>query len=133
MNSGKSESMWFKASFSKMAQLRLFPFSVFRTEFFQCASFSILCVEVLLLSNSASSKISSLLEITLYSDFRLFSKKHPNLGRRSSLRHKGKCWLLPSPFLHFSIFKKTRYLGSVFEFLSNFRSNLHLTNTKSHF
>ena len=122
--------IWFNASFSKMAQLRLFPFSVFRTEFFQCASFSILCVEVLLLSNSASSKILSLLEITLYSDFRLFSKKHPNLGRRSSLRHKGKCCLLPSPFLHFSIFKKQ---GSVFEFLSNFRSNLHLTNAKSHF
>ena len=46
-----------------MAQLLLFPFSVFRTEFFQCASFSVLCVEVLLLSNSASSKISSLLAI----------------------------------------------------------------------
>ena len=55
--------IWFKASFSKMAQLRLFPFSVFRMENFQCASFSILCVEVLLLSNSASSMISSLFNI----------------------------------------------------------------------
>ena len=46
---------------SKMALLRCFQFSVFRIEFCQCANFSILCVEVLPLSNSASSKISSLL------------------------------------------------------------------------
>ena len=34
-------------SCSKMALLRCFPFSVFRIEFCQCASFSVLCVEVL--------------------------------------------------------------------------------------
>ena len=63
MKSGKCKSMWtwFKASFSKMTQLQFFLFSVFRTEIFQCAIFCILCVEVSLHWNSASSKISSLL------------------------------------------------------------------------
>ena len=44
---GGYESWGVVQSCSKMALLRCFPFSVFRIEFCQCASFSVLCVEVL--------------------------------------------------------------------------------------
>ena len=81
-----------------MTQLRLFPFSVFRTEFFQCATFSILCVEVLLLWNSASSKISSFFHVEIF---------------QISMRDKcEKIWNLSTfgVIQHFAIWKMCRNL-----------------------
>ena len=120
--------IWFKASLSKMAQLQLFPSSVRSSFSVPVFPFCVLKYYCFQIAHLPRFRACWKLHCIRTSDF--FQKKHPNLGRRSSLRHKGKCCLLPSPFLNFSIFKKK---GSVFEFLSNFRSNLHLTNTKSHF
>ena len=123
--------IWFKASLSKMAQLQLFPSSVrssFSVPVFPFCVLKYYCFQIAHLPRfRACWKLHCIFSENDPPPLRtFFKKKHPNLGRRSSLRHKGKCCLLPSPFLHFSIFKKTRFCFWIsFKFPFQSPSNKH--------